>query len=634
MADIIKKHSRKLLWLFILLYITFFSIVSLQKYYAFGYNAFDLAIFNQVFFNTLAGRWFEMTVNIGNFSAYHFSPIIILLLPIYALWQSPVNLLILQSIVIALSAWPLYKIAKSVSQDNLIALSAALIWLLNPFVHNTNLYEFHLLPLAVLFIFWTFYFYHIKAFKRFFLFFILALLVREDIALVLVSFSILSFLDKRSLKWIVSPLLSILYFIAVLKIVSFFDQDGIYKFLIYYSWLGGHDLWSVMIAWFTHPLQFLGHLFSVENIFQIFFIFLTFGFLPLFSPRYLWLSVLPILEFALTNSKITNTVYNTHYALLFLAGFFIALIFSLNKIKKDDAFWASKYLYKEKKIGIYFFILAIAYFSFFMSPVRATLFKKYDRENIKIKQEFVSQIPKDASIMISGGMDTNLSSRHIIYPLQFSYYGRTQFYLNDFNLPPVDYILIDMEDFLYILSGLEDTQVYFNRITAEVSNSYEDISLNFRKKFNNYNLIKVKDNILLWQNKELIGSQYNLPLYDFEPKSKDFNSADFLVYSDYLEQDDTNILKITYQKIRPDGDKFLLRFYKENSYFDIPLDYGLWPIKDWPQDELISFYYYLDRDVGSYQLFSWSGSNQLGDSKDVALHKKLMPETGLIYLDK
>ena len=119
MLKIFKKHSNKILWISIFIYILLFSFLSLKKYYAFGYNAFDLAIFNQVFFNTLDGRWFEMTINLNSYLADHFTPIIILLLPVYKLWPRAETLLILQSIVLGLSAWPLYKISRHVKKKSL-----------------------------------------------------------------------------------------------------------------------------------------------------------------------------------------------------------------------------------------------------------------------------------------------------------------------------------------------------------------------------------------------------------------------------------------------------------------------------------------------------------------------------------
>ena len=333
MLKIFKKHSNKILWISIFIYILLFSFLSLKKYYAFGYNAFDLAIFNQVFFNTLDGRWFEMTINLNSYLADHFTPIIILLLPVYKLWPRAETLLILQSIVLGLSAWPLYKISRHVKKNSLFALSIALLWLVNPFVHNANVFEFHLLPLAVFFIFWTFYFYQKDSYKLFILFLVLSLLVREDIALILVGFFPLAFFEKRNLKWkIISIILPVVYFLFSISLVSSFS-GGAYKFVIYYSWLTNI---------FSQPISVLAKIFSLSNIFNFSFVFLPLLFIPFLRARYLFLSLLPLLQFVLSSTGFYSVIYNSHYILLLLPGIFISFIFAFSRIDKQKIIYNNK----------------------------------------------------------------------------------------------------------------------------------------------------------------------------------------------------------------------------------------------------------------------------------------------------
>ena len=192
--DLIKTKTVWILALAIAIYIVGISILLLKKYNGFGYNFFDLSIFNQVFFNTLHGRWFDLSINLNNYLADHFSPVIILFLPIYAIYAQPQTLLIIQTVFIGLSAWPLYLIAKAVIRDRAMSLFVACWWLMSPFVHNANFFEFHFLSIAVFFVFWTFYFYYKNNFKLFVLFTILSLFCREDIALILLGFFALSLL--------------------------------------------------------------------------------------------------------------------------------------------------------------------------------------------------------------------------------------------------------------------------------------------------------------------------------------------------------------------------------------------------------------------------------------------------------
>jgi len=156
--NFIEKNSQKLLWLGIFIYTLVFSIISIWKLNGYLYNGLDLAIFNNVFYNTLHSNWFWSSIQGHSYLGDHFTPILFLLLPIYAIWQSPEMLLILQSIFLGLAAWPIYKISQLVLRDNKLAIGIGILWLINPLVHNINLFEFHLiawLPLTILFLFYN-----------------------------------------------------------------------------------------------------------------------------------------------------------------------------------------------------------------------------------------------------------------------------------------------------------------------------------------------------------------------------------------------------------------------------------------------------------------------------------------------
>ena len=72
-----------------------------------------------------------------------------------------------------------------------------------------------------------------------------------------------------------------------------------------------------------------------------------------------------------------------------------------------------------------------------------------------------------------------------------------------------------------------------------------------------------------------------------------------------------------------------MRFYGRNYDFDMPLDYGVFSEKDWPENELVHFYYYLSSDINSYQIFSYQGINAISLIKDVVPKLELTEETEL-----
>ena len=80
----ISKNAGKLLLGSIILYTLFFSAISIWKYDNFLYNGLDLAIFNQVFFNTTNGNLFGLTIHPHSYLGDHFAPLILLLAPLYS----------------------------------------------------------------------------------------------------------------------------------------------------------------------------------------------------------------------------------------------------------------------------------------------------------------------------------------------------------------------------------------------------------------------------------------------------------------------------------------------------------------------------------------------------------------------
>ena len=57
-------NQKKVLWWAIFLYFIVFSVICIWKYYHFGYNGLDLAIFNQVFYNSAHGHLFDFTIHV------------------------------------------------------------------------------------------------------------------------------------------------------------------------------------------------------------------------------------------------------------------------------------------------------------------------------------------------------------------------------------------------------------------------------------------------------------------------------------------------------------------------------------------------------------------------------------------
>jgi uncharacterized membrane protein len=180
-------------WLLLLIstYVVVMSFVVLLRFYTFRTNAFDLGIFNQAFSTALKGKLFYETpdqyiIPSGSFLGTHFSLLMFLLLPIYALFPFPQTLLITQTVVVALAAVPIYLIAQRILGKGKLPLVIAGAYLLNPATLNMNLFDFHLEAFLPFFLGMFFYGYLVKKWKTYATFLILSL-VTIDFAPIMVG---------------------------------------------------------------------------------------------------------------------------------------------------------------------------------------------------------------------------------------------------------------------------------------------------------------------------------------------------------------------------------------------------------------------------------------------------------------
>jgi uncharacterized membrane protein len=147
----------------VLVYVIVMSYYTLLKYYTFHTHAADLGIFVQALASTLYyHRLFYESVDVAliprpgpigySFLDIHFSPTLFLFLPIYAVYPSPVTLLVVQSVFVALGALPIYWLGRYLGREGLGAFFA-LIYLLDPLVQGANSFDFHMetifMPLAL-----------------------------------------------------------------------------------------------------------------------------------------------------------------------------------------------------------------------------------------------------------------------------------------------------------------------------------------------------------------------------------------------------------------------------------------------------------------------------------------------------
>ena len=569
----VRLNPQKLIIPAVIFYILVFSVISLWKLENFHYNSLDLAIINQVFYSSAQGNFFHSSIHPPNYLGDHVSPILFLLLPFYFFYQSPVTLLILQTAVLALSAWPIYLIGKKIINHNW-GVILSLLWLVNPFVQNINLFEFSFLPFAIFFILFTFYFFEKKDFKSFVIFSLLSLAVREDVALVIFTFGIISLIQKRSLKWITAPLIgSVIYFIAALKLAGLIAPGEHYKFLIYYSYLGNAP-GELLLTLITKPWLILLKLFSLNNIIFTLGLLLPFVFVPLISPTYLMLGLGPFLQLALTQSGGASGFLLTHYTALLLPALFIGLIYSLKKINNNE--------FTKKYPGLFGLVFSsgVIYAFVALGPLPTTLSQLNNEAEKEVYREFIKKIPNQTAVSATYSALPSLSSREKIYSFNYVFLGKQQFLTAGYALPTdTEYLLIDFKDFLsyHLQYGVSE---FFQ-------SHYQKRLSQWPEVLNDYGLVDINKSLSLWKKNEL-NSLFLIVEATADQEIK--NQSNLII--------EENLKFLGYAK----HDNYLELFWEvkklEKSYFlkinDIylPLGYGLLNQDVWENKKVKTTYYF------------------------------------------
>jgi uncharacterized membrane protein len=328
-VDFFSKHKIEvLLWFFILIYIVYFSFLSIRRFQTLNSHYYDLGIMNQVVYNTSRGKFLEMTdqqlkKNI-NRMAVHFDPILAAFAPLYKIYSGPETLLVSQTIILALGAWAIFLISEKILKKKELGLIFSILYLLYFPVQRVNLFDFHAVVLATSFFLFSFYFYLIKKKLWFFFFILLALLTKEHVGLIIILLGIYLFFKKRDRKFgLLTMITGIIFFVGSMYIIiPYFRQQT--HFALHYFGDFGNSPSQIIFNIFWHPLVTLNHIFKKETYDYVLRLFLPM-FYSLFSPSILLIALPELVINVLSINSNMRAIY-FHYNAIIIPFIFYSLI--------------------------------------------------------------------------------------------------------------------------------------------------------------------------------------------------------------------------------------------------------------------------------------------------------------------
>jgi uncharacterized membrane protein len=435
----LSKHE-KIVVLAILAYIVVLSTITSLKYYCFKTLTFDFGVFVQIFYNSLNGNLMFAQPRAGplhptSFLGVHVSPLIILLLPFYALIQSPYTLLVIQTIALALPAIFVYRTGVKINGKEGLALLLALGYLVYPGTLWPNWYDFHLESFVPLFSSMAYYNYFSGNKFRLILSLILLLTTFERAVFIALFFVIYIFIRELYLRWkkgeaskIFNKGMVIALLIVVgISLIYFFVSENIMN-----------SVWPQ--RGIVRPTEFFKNITYDDVLLKISYIVMLtapLAFLPLDSP----LELLPAAPYLFL---VLATDYNPYFTITWQYPALISIPFFASAF-----FGASHHNWKVTRLklvaAVMLFAIALSPGSPLMSQFSTNWTLPFPDSETLLKHQALSILEANATVLAQENIFPNIADRKIAY----------SYWPND--SPPPDYIVIDVFDSVFYREPNEQT---------------------------------------------------------------------------------------------------------------------------------------------------------------------------------
>ena len=327
--------GRRWFVLILVFFALFYTIICVLRHYSLFSRAYDLSYFDNVFWNSVHGRFWHSDMAGHNYLGEHLNLILIPFIPLYLIWANPTVLVILSSLVLVLSAWPLYRLGEKKNLPAYLNLSLILAYLLYlPFL-GPVLSDFHELDFAPLLVLWSLYFLEEKKIGWFLLFTGLSFITKENVLLNGFFIGLYLILAKRRyLLGLGLMAFSLTAFQAYTHLLVPALTGASYPyFAARYDALGSSATGIISHLAVNAGRVIRQILTHQEKINYLGYVFHPLLFLPLFGGWAVVLFILPLASIMLANFPVVYSSVYTQYGSAYLPFVFYATVLVLARIK-------------------------------------------------------------------------------------------------------------------------------------------------------------------------------------------------------------------------------------------------------------------------------------------------------------
>ena len=425
-------------------YTAAYGTLAVRKHATFHSFVFDLGIMCQVLWNTAYGRLMEISLDraesaalIGNYLGNHVRPILLLLAPVYRLYADPRLLLVLQPVVLALGAIPLFWIARRYLKSGLAVTCIVLCYLMYPALGYMNLFDFHPIIISIPLIFLAYW--ALISQRRFLFWFsiILALSTKEELAIPIAAFGIYClFRQGWRRKGMALIAISLIWLcLCLMFVIPFFNEGRPYRFV---------SLWNHLFVDSTSPIDLItvkaeNTIGASNKLSFLTHLLLPLGFLPLLEPSILAITIPSVVYLLLGNDPALHTI-GYQYPAVLVPWLFLAAVMGFHKIER---IFASRSTLFPKWTMVSPLIMGCIVSSVIFSPIlfhwTSGAFSETDyQEDIT---DALGQLPPDARVATINSIGARLANRRYLICLDRYPAERIESHLKE-----IDYVVLDLVD--------------------------------------------------------------------------------------------------------------------------------------------------------------------------------------------
>lgn len=441
-------------WVFTLaiLYFIAFSTLAVLKHYSFNSTGYDLGIYDKAVWDLSRGNFKGQSSLLGRpYFGFHFDPIILLNVPFYWIYPTPVILLIVQTLCISIGGFALYLLAKRKLKTDVGAFLIALAYFLNPTIHAVNLFDFHPMVMGIPFIFLAVYFLDLKKYTLMVISLVFAGMSKEHLIFLFLTFSIyVFFIHKKRKLGAVMFMFSLIWLYLTFNVITpyFYGSEGYIYFETNQPELG-LSFTEIAKNIILNPSLLLKRVFSVDGIGYLILMLapVGFGLFSILSPSILLLSIFEFGVVFYIGAEFREVFYQHSSSIVpfIFASAVFGIVFFAKKIRK----YAQKLKIKNTIVASAAFVLTASVLSTFIFGSFALLYDvntfSVNNDYVKEGNEIISMIPEDAAVAAPNWVIPHLSQREWIY--KDKHYLRNESFVPFMEpIKPADFIILELSE--------------------------------------------------------------------------------------------------------------------------------------------------------------------------------------------